>query len=287
MRTPQMRKRAGWYATFAFLIVVSFLAIHQLTGMDALGMAGRFAGKALSYVGGSFVRLVSGSLQMLARGIGWRRLSRTVTALAGVRLGYAASVVMHDHTVGRAHGWRNRLRALLRKIAIRWRRLPLLMKVAVVAALIASQVYLHFVLIIFPIAFMVPITRRVFVAVADRLIGSWYWKFFGTMHRTLVTRLQGVPGVRPIVQGHRLLRLRYLSAWRLWRYDTRYRDPVTNTRRKSLVEPIRLWWRRELDTYVGRPLLSGRRGGPPETAHESRNKSQDDSAAEQESGRKA
>ena len=50
-----------------------------------------------------------------------------------------------------------------------------------------------------------------------------------------------------------------LRAARRASHDPRYRDPVTNKRRVSLVEPVRLWWRGELDGYVGHPLLAGRR----------------------------
>jgi hypothetical protein len=254
-----MRKGTGRFVTLASLVVLSFLAIHYLTGVDALGLAGRLTGRSIAQFGATLVRVAGGLLQVLARGIGWRRLSRTVTTVAGIRLGYAASVVMSDDKVGKARGWRSNLRSLPRVFRARWRRLPLLLKLSVVAALIASQAYLHFLLILFPIGFMVPIARRVFVMITDRLVGTWYWKFFGTFHRTCMRRLRGVPGVRHIVEGRRLLRIRYLCAWRLWRHDPRYRDPVTNKRRRSLIEPVRLWRHRELDAYVGRPLLSGRR----------------------------
>jgi len=254
-----MRKRTGRYVTLVLLVVMSFLAIHYLMGVDALGLAGRLTGRSIAQFGATLLRFAGGLLQVLARGIGWRRLSRTVTTVAGIRLGYVASVVMSDDTVGKARGWRTNLRALPRVLRARWRRLPLLLKLSVVAALIASQAYLRFVLILFPIGFMVPIARRVFVMVTDRLVGTWYWKFFGTLHRSCMRRLRAVPGVRHIVEGRRLLRIRYLRAWRLWRHDPRYRDPVTNKRRRSLIEPIRLWRHRELDAYVGRPLLSGKR----------------------------
>ncbi|MGD9806881.1 MAG: hypothetical protein AB7E81_20420 [Hyphomicrobiaceae bacterium] len=238
---------------------MTFLAIRHVTGADALGVAGSLTSKWLSHFGATIARLVGSSAQVLARGIGWRRLSRTVTTVAGIRLGYAASVVMSDNGVDRARDWRINLRTFLRKLGARWRRLPLLLKLSVVAALIASQIYLHFVLILFPIGFMIPIARRVFVTVADRLIGTWYWRSFGAVHHKLMAWLRRWPGVRHAIEGRRLLRLRYLRAWRLWRHDPRYRDPATNKRRKSLIEPIRLWRRHELDTYVGRPLLSGGR----------------------------
>jgi hypothetical protein len=258
VRTRRIRRGIGWYATLACLVVASFLGIHYFAGIDALGVAGGLAGKSLPQFGMSIGRLVGSSLQVLVRGIGWRRLSRTVTTVAGIRLGYAASVVMSDGSVGRAQGWHATLRSRLRTLGARWRRLPLWPKLLVVAALITSEIYLHFVLILFPIGFLIPVARRVFVMASDRLIGTWYWKFFGVLHHTFVARLRGLPGIGQIVEGRRLLRIRYLRAWRLWRHDPRYRDPVTNKRRKSLIEPVRLWWRHELDAYVGRPLLSGR-----------------------------
>jgi hypothetical protein len=254
-----MKKRTGRYVTVALLVAMLFLAIHHLTGMDALGLAGRVMGRGLSQLGATLLRLAGSAVQVLVRGIGWRRLSRVVTAVAGIRIGYAASVVMSDGALDKARGWQTKLRLFAGALGARWRSLPLWLKLLLVAALIASQAYLHFALILFPIGFMVPIARRVFVMAADQLIGAWYRKSFGVRHRTFVRKLRGVPGVRHLIEGRRLLRIRYLRAWRLWRHDPRYRDPVTNRRRRSFVEPVRLWRRRELDTYVGRPLLSGRR----------------------------
>lgn len=270
---PRRWKRAGRYVTLAVLVVAAFLAIHFFTGMDALGLAGRLMGRGLSQLGEVLVRFAIVPMQALARGIGWRRLSGTVTGLAGVRLGYAASVVMSDRAVVRARGWRANLLALARALGHKWRSLPLAPKLVIVAALIAGQAYLQFVLILFPIGFMIPVARRAFVMVTDRLLGTWYWRSFGAFHRMMMGKLRRVPGVRLVIGGRRLVRLRYLRAWRLWRHDPRYRDPVTNKRRKSFIEPIRLWRRRELDGYVGRPLLSGGRNaaGRDSAQHEAQN----------------
>lgn len=254
-----MRKGKGWYATFAFLIVISFAAIYALTGMDALGAAARFLWNGLVFIGNGIVRVVGGLLQMLARGVGWRRLSRIGSMVTGVGLGYAASVVLSDSTVSKARGWRGKLQAALKIARAWWQDLPLWAKLAVVAALIASQVYLHVALIVFPIAFLVPVVRRLWVGTADLLFGKWYWRTFGNLHRATVSTLRTLPGVRRVMEGFRLVRLRYLYAWRLWRYDPRYRDASTGGRRVSLIEPLRLWWHGELDGYVGRPLLAGTR----------------------------
>jgi hypothetical protein len=64
------------------------------------------------------------------------------------------------------------------------------------------------------------------------------------------------------------VRIRYLTAWRLWKYHPRYCGPEPGKRQVDLVEPLRLWRRGELDVYVDRPLLAGGRRAvlqsPPE-----------------------
>lgn len=252
-----MIKGKGWYATFVFLIVVSFAAIYALTGMDALGAAARFLWNGVVFVGQGIVRAAGGLMQMLARGVGWRRLSRLGSVMTGVGLGYAAGVVASDVAVSRARGWRANLRAAIQTTRTTWESLPLAVKIAIVVALIASQVYLHVALIVFPIAFLVPVVRRIWVRAADAVFGSWYWKTFGKWHRSMTSGLRSLPGVRLVVDGCRLFRLRYLTAWRLWRYHPKYRDAVTGRRRTSFMEPLRLFWNGELDGYRGRPLLAG------------------------------
>lgn len=266
----RMRKSIGWYAIFAFLLVGAFVTIYLLTGVEALGVAGGVIGRAITAIGNSFFRIAGSLLQMLTRGIGLRRLSRVAAMVGGVGAGYAASVVMSDGTVSKARDWRGRLRTAAKRARVRWQRSPLLVKLAVVGVLVASQVYLHFVLILFPIAFLIPVVRRLGIGIADRVFGAWYWKTFGSAHRAGVIRLRTLAGVRHVIGAVRLTRLRYLSAWRLWRHDPQYRDPLTNRRQRSLREPLRLWWHGKLDGYVGRPLLSGGRQKEGVMAHASR-----------------
>jgi hypothetical protein len=66
-------------------------------------------------------------------------------------------------------------------------------------------------------------------------------------------------GVREVVGAVRLARTRYLRAWRPWRYDPRYRRAASGKQIISFIEPVRLWWRGELDDYVGRPLTEASR----------------------------
>jgi hypothetical protein len=254
-----LKKDPGWYATFALLLIVAYITIYYFTGRDALGASARFLWNGLAIVANGLIRLIGSLLGVLARGFGWRRLSRWSAAIAGVGLGYAGSVVLSDHTVKNALGWRSKLHAAIIVAQGKWRNLPLSLKILVVAILIVSQLSLHSLLIIFPIAFLVPVVRKLWVRIGNLLVSKWYWKRYGDAHRAAVGVMRTLPIIRPLGEGVRLIRIRYLYAWRLFRYDPRYRDPVTNKRRVSLVEPVRLWWRGELDGYVGHPLLAGRR----------------------------
>ena len=254
-----LRKDWGWYATFVLLLIVAYITIYYFTGRDALGASARFLWNGFVVVANGLIRLVGSSLGVLAKSFGWRRLSRWSSVIAGVGLGYAGGVILSDNSVRKAVGWRSKLRAAIFVARGKWRSLPLSLKLLVVVILIASQLSLHSLLIIFPIAFLVPIVRKLWVRMGNLLVSKWYWKRYGDAHRATVSVMRTLPVIRPLHEGVRLIRIRYLYAWRLFRYHPRYRDPVTNKRRVSLVEPVRLWWRGELDGYVGHPLLAGRR----------------------------
>lgn len=256
----------GWYVTAALLIVVAFLSIGYATDQEALGVAARLIWNGVALIANSLARLVASLVGLLAKGVGWRRLSRIATAIAGIGLGYAGSVVLSEEKLATAQGWRDRARALLLAVQMRWQRLGLLWKLLIVAALIGSQIYLHTLLVLFPIAFLVPVVRRLWIQAADLLFGSWYWRTFGAYHRRAVAALRRLPAVRHVIGAARLARMRYLAAWRLWRYHPRYRDAATNKRQLDLFEPLRLWRRGELDIYLSRPLLSGRKHATSVTA---------------------
>ncbi len=247
----------GWYVTFVMLALVLSVALGLVAGVDAIAATARFAWNVLAVVANGAIRGIGSLLLLLAKGVGWRRLSRLAATIMGVGLSYSGGVVLSDRSLQRARGWTGKLKLLAATLRQRWLRLHLGWKLAIVAALVASQVYLHFLLILFPIAFLVPVVRRVWVRAADLLFGRWYWKTFGPTHRKVVASMRRQPGVRHIIGGVRLLRIRYLRAWRLWKYDPRYRDAETGQHEVSFIEPVRLWWRGELDGYVGRHLLGG------------------------------
>ena len=222
-----LAKGLGWYATFLVLAVALFVVIDHYTGLDVVAATGRFLWNGLAVVANGATRAAGGLLALLAKGVGWRRLTRIATAIMGVGLSYSGGVILSERGVRRAKGWTGKLRLALATLHRRWLALHLVWKLAIVAALIASQVYLHFLLILFPIAFLIPVVRRLWVQVADMLFGQWYWKSFGRAHRAAVAFLRRQPGVRHVIGGVRLTRIRYLCAWRLWKYDPRYRRPET------------------------------------------------------------
>lgn len=253
----------GWYTVFALLAVVAFVGIYYLSGKDAFGAAGLIIWNAIVVAYNLFVRVVASFAALLARGVGVRRLSRIMTAIGGIGLGYAGSVVLNEARLARAQQWRDKLRASMHKFTTEWRMLTLPAKLIVVGLMIAVQLYLHWMLIIFPIGFLVPIVRRVWVQAADAAFGGWYWQTFGKWHRKFLRTARNMPIVRHMMGAMHLTRLRYLTAWRLWRHHPRYRDAKTSTRVVSIIEPFRLLMRGELDQYVGRPLLAGRNRDRP------------------------
>jgi hypothetical protein len=250
-------RTVGWTGTFVAMVIVLFVVVQYFTGYDAIGAAARFVWNGVAVVVNGVMRALGGLAGAMARSVGLRRLERFATMMTGVGLGYAGSVVLSDARLARAHGWRGRLRVAVTRARNGWLHLHLAWKLLLVAGLIASQVYLHFLLILFPIAFLVPLVRRTWYLTADSLFGRWYRRAFGHLHRYTIALLRSLPGMRQLIAGIRLARIRYLCAWRLWRYDPRYRRPGSRRRAVSLIEPVRLWRRGELDRYIGRPLLAG------------------------------
>jgi hypothetical protein len=257
LEAQRLSRGRGWYATFCALALILTVTVSYFTGLDAVGATSRFLWNATALITNGTIRAAGGLLLLLARGIGWRRLARLATTTMGVGLSYSGGIILSEPQLKRAKGWTGTLSALFIQTRNRWLGLHLACKIAIVAVLIASQIYLHFLLILFPIAFLVPVVRRIWVRAADIALGSWYWRAFGRTHRAAIARLRAMAGVREVVGAVRLARIRYLRAWRLWRYDPRYRRRASGKHIISLIEPVRLWWRGELDDYVGRPLLCG------------------------------
>ena len=176
----------GWYATFFALAFILTVTVGYVTGLDAVAATSRFLWNATALITNGTIRAASGLLLLLARGIGWRRLARLATAIMGVGLSYSGGIFLSERQLRRAKGWTGTLSALLAQTRIRWLGLPLAWKIAIVALLIASQVYLHFLFILFPIAFLVPVVRRIWVRVANialQLVLEGIWRHASRRHR--------------------------------------------------------------------------------------------------------
>src|SRR5262245_15877657 len=87
----------GWYATFVVLAVALFVAIDYYTGLAVVAATARFLWNALAIVAIAALRAAGGLLALLAKGVGWRRLSRIATALMGVGLSYSGGVFLSEH----------------------------------------------------------------------------------------------------------------------------------------------------------------------------------------------
>jgi hypothetical protein len=160
------RRGLGWYVTFIAIAAVLFVGIGII--MASCGAASaRFLWDALAAVANALLRALGGLIMLLAKGVGWRRLSRLGSAIAGVGLGYSGGVILSDRGLKRARTWTEKLRLVGGRLRRRWLALHLGWKLAIVAVLIASQLYLHFLLILFPIAFLVPVVRRLWVQAAE------------------------------------------------------------------------------------------------------------------------
>ncbi len=248
--------RSTWILWFVAVAIVVFVAVEYFTGYEVIGAATRFVWNGLVFAINSLWRAGGEFMAVIARSVGMRRAAKVATAVAGVGLGYAGSVILSDDKIHRAHTWRDKLRLAITLARNWWLRLHLVWKLVIVAGLIASQVYLHFLLILFPIAFLVPVIRRAWIAIGDTLFGSLYKTKMRRVNTAIRRTLWRTPGYPQAVAGVRLVRMRYLCAWRRWRYDACYRTEK-GERRVSLIEPVRLWWRGELDRYRDRPLMAG------------------------------
>ena len=104
------RRGLGWYVTFIAIAAVLFVGIGIIAGVDAVAASARFLWDALAAVANALLRALGGLIMLLAKGVGWRRLSRLGSAIAGVGLGYSGGVILSDRGLKRARTWTEKLR---------------------------------------------------------------------------------------------------------------------------------------------------------------------------------
>lgn len=258
--TPPLRW-TRWLLALCVL-VAAVVAVDVATGAYAIGATMRLIWNAFAFALLWAARSAQGVVALIAR----RRAWRVTSILTAVGFGYMGRVFLSEPRIREAHGWRERFRIATARLRRWWAGLSTGMKFGVVAALILAQLAVlptaAEYLVLFPVGFMIPVIasgmRKLYSWAGDLVLGSAYWRYCGRAHRAVVRACGRVMPVRAANRAMRLLRLRYLTAWRLWKYDPRYRDE-SGELWVSFLEPIRLWRKGELDVYIGRPLLSGKR----------------------------
>jgi hypothetical protein len=262
-----MKSPTGWRGTLiavAVLVAVA-VAVDVLTGINTVAATARIVWNALVFAVLWTARSIQGIVALIAR----RRAWRLTSFLTSIGFGYTGRVFLSAAHSRRIHSWRDRMRAAMKRVRKRWLALPTGGKFFVVGVLIAAQLFLiptaaEYILL-FPVGFMIrPIivgARKLYSWVGDQVFAKVYWKYCGRTHQNVMQRCERVLPVRAALGASRQARLQYLTAWRLWKYEPRYRDE-SGELWISVLEPFRLWRAKKLDIYVGRPLLAGRREGP-------------------------
>lgn len=260
--------KISWKEWFGMLLVIAgvIVAIDIYFGAHFVGATTRFLWNGVAFLTLWFARVIEAGAILLTR----RRAIRLTTFVTAIGVGYASSVILTDAQVRKAYTLREKVRLVLTKIRGRWLALPTWGKFVFVGLLIIAQIIclprIAEWIVLFPIAFMVPVLKAfgqwLALWIADSFIGRMYWMYFGTLHRKITRGAKMIPIAKQVREMILLKRLQYLTAWRMWMHEACYQT-ARGRRRISLFEPVRLWWRGELNTYVGRPLLSGKSGTWP------------------------
>lgn len=250
-----------WTATL--LVIVGILvAVDIATGTYAIGASFQFAWRVSLFGIAWITRSAVDILALVLR----RRAWRLVTMITPIGWGYLGSVFLTEARLKRAITWLDRGRGLREFIRLWWHRLSTWKKFVFVALVITMQVILlptiSQYIILFPVGFMVPVirgaARRLYSWITDMFLGKLYWNYCGAMHRRAIAWTRSLWLLKTCHGVMRLARLQYLTAWRLWMYDDKYRDQAGELW-ISFLEPIRLWRSGYLNKYVGRPLFAGKR----------------------------
>jgi len=266
---PPERQPLRWtrWLVALCLLVAAIVAVDIATGAHAIGATMRLAWSSLAFALLFAARNVEALIALIAR----RRVWRATSVLTEIGFGYAGRVFLAEPRIREAHGWRQRLRLAVARMRRGWMALPTGVKFTLVVVLIVAQLAVLPVaadfLVLFPIGFMIPViaagVRRIYSWAGDLVFAKMYWRYCGRAHYATVNACGRFVPVRVVGRAAGLLRLRYLTAWRLWKYDPRYRDE-SGELRVSFLEPGRLLRQGKLDVYRGRPLLCGKRC-PPES----------------------
>lgn len=278
--------RREWWWGFAIVIGI-IITIDWYAELDLLGATARFLSNVLSSTWRLIVEAAAALWRVVLEGafatwrfivFGAERFSLVLTAVATSKVArfftsIAASVTLEYMFAG---SWTGKVRALKERaksagVAVRlwWLKQHLVVKLCIVITMIVLQISLHWVILLFPIGFMVPylvkLVRFVQKTVLDNAFTKWYLKRFGSFHGFIVRTLRTHTATRKITGCVRATRLYFSAGWRIWKYDSRFKS----TERSLIYQDIWLryvfaktsWWpgewRVKFNQYRTRPLLSG------------------------------
>ncbi|RJR13356.1 hypothetical protein C4585_02245 [Candidatus Parcubacteria bacterium] len=255
-----MKNRFTWLLATLVALGIVMVVVALTTDMNPIGVAISFLYRSLAY---GVMWVVNGFRQIALLFIS-RRAWATVSALASVGLWYALRVFLSDEHMKKFHGWRERFRQLLARASGWWNGLGTWKKIGLIVSIIYLQIVLLPVvseyIVLFPVrtvaTILINIAKRVYGTLGETIFGALYRKYFGKIHNKVVHRARAIWVIQTVRGSRRYIRLQNLTAWRIWMYDPRYRDG-SGKRWRSLIEPVRLWRRGELEKYRRRPLLSG------------------------------
>lgn len=243
------------------IFLAAIVALDQLTGTDAVGASAQVALRFLKYVGVWCVQ----SFHVIAAAVFRRRVWRFVMLLTPVGFGYFGNIIFSETRMRRAEHLLRRYRSALQAGKEWWHDRSTLEKFLIVFIVIALQAALlpaiAQYIVFFPYRFMIPVVkgaaRWFYSRTSDTFVGVLYWKYCGATHWRVMRAVREYWLVKYVHDGLCLLRLQYLTAWRLWKYDEKYRNEAGELW-VSFIEPIRLWRRGTLNRYVGRPLFASK-----------------------------
>ncbi len=241
-----LKYRREWWWGFGVLIAL-ILAIDWYAELDALGATARFLGNILVAAWRLLVEAAIVLWRIILEGVlalwrfivfGAERFSIIVAAIATSKVariftGIAASVTLEYMFAG---AWTSKVRTLKERARragtsarLWWLKQHLLTKLGIVICMIVIQISLHWVILLFPIGFMVPYliktVRFIQKTVLDNAVSKWYLSRFGRFHGTVIRTLRTHLATRSMTARMRGTRLFFHAGWRIWRYDPRFRHP--------------------------------------------------------------
>lgn len=245
-----MQKRSHfWILVLGISLLVGVIvAVDYWFGTDIVGATARLLVRFVAWIWQLLIEIARFVWRIAVEVAlyGWRvavfALERTLAMLPSlttgrftkvlwpVAMGAAAGMYFSRRSSGAAPSlWarvKSHLYAIAAEVRIWWIAQHFAIKSIIVALLIVVQVHLHWVILLFPVGFLIPylvmgltsLQRSVLGPIAEAL----YFSRLGYLHARLKERAMRFAVVRCVVETIRLFRLYFATGWRIWYYDSRF-----------------------------------------------------------------